>query len=424
MRRFDLTTTGLALVLLCGMGALQTGCSRNDSGDGNGGSSSATPTPVPTSAPPPTQQIVIQNSGTNLGDVIKSSPQGARIIVAPGSYPPFELNEGDVSGPVTLEADETGIVTGRPGRVIIVASDRPSAIKFDGVDDVVISGFTLIGGTDASLLIRNGEQYVLQHNTIQDARGDGIRIERSSAILAFNNIIYDNFGVGILGVGLNTIEVVNNSIYGNGGGVALRRTSSGNPLAGSPFGFLLNNIFDNNAAFGIQVDADSTFGYSGNFNLNNDGYDGVSPGNRDLAADPLFTFPPRGDFHLQYTVGPGGSPAVDRGDPATEAFFVETLRGRTTRVDNVRDVPPVDLGYHYPNGIDTPTAVMTPTVPPTRTPTPTHTRTLPAGPTSTPTATPTATPTPTTTATSATGGGASIVALPTATATSTPATAE
>ncbi len=407
------------MVLLCGVAALQTGCSRSSSGSGGG--SSATPTPVPTTAPPPTQQVVIQNSGTNLGEVIKQYPNGARVIVAPGSYPPFELNEGDVNGPVTLEADETGGVTGRAGRVTIVASDKGSAIKFNGIDDVILSGFTLIGGTDASLLIQNGEQYVLQHNTIRGARGDGIRIERSSAILAFNNVIYDHFGVGILGVGLNTIEVVNNTIYGNGGGVALRRTTSGSPLAGSPFGFLLNNIIDNNAAFGIQVDADSTFGYSGNYNLNNDGYDGVDPGRRDLSADPLFIFPPRGDFRLQDTVGPGGSPAFDRGDPSTEAFFVESLRARTTRQDSVRDIPPVDLGYHYPNGVDTPTPVMTPTVEPTATVTATRTRTTaPGGPTSTPTSTPTRTPTPTPTSTAATGGGAGIVELPTATATATP----
>lgn len=428
MRSPNLPKVLVVLLLCAGLIAAPTGCSRNSGSRSNapntpGGGGNPTPTPGGPAVPTPTA-VVIDTQGTNLADIIKTYPNGVRLIISPGTYPPIELNEDDISGPLTLQADETGAVTGRSGAITILAQDRDAAINLNGLDNVVIDGISTIGGRRAGMLIARGTQIILQNNRVRSAAGDGIRIERASAVLVFNNLVYDNDGIGVSARALNTMEAVNNTIYGNrGGGIAFLRHAFPGGSEGSPFGFLLNNIIDGNTGFGIRVDNDSQLGFDANFNLNNDGYIGTEPGRRDLQADPMFIFPstgPTGDFRLQHTVGAGGSPAFDRGDPNTEAYFVSILTERTTRLDNFRDRPPVDLGYHYPNGIDTPT------------PPPTFTPRGGAAATSTPTRTPTATPTGTPIVQASgqsnaaadgasTADGAARIVLPTATATATPA---
>jgi len=419
MRRCELTKTGLALLLLSGLLGMQAGCSRSSDSDPGG----VGPVPTPTSGsgvPTPTPTAVIVDApGANLTDIIKNFPNGATIVVSPGTYGPIELTGADVSGPLTLVADETGSFTGRPGTITILAQDKDAAIDLDGLNNVVLDGISTNGGRIAGVLIANGSQIVLLNSKIRGATGDGVRIDRSSAVLMFNNLIHANQGVGLRARGVNTMEVVNNTIYGNvSGGLAFLRIAFPGGSEGSPFGLVLNNIIDSNGVFGIRVDSDSNSGFAGNYNLNNDIYVGVTPGNRDLSADPQFIFPSGGDFRLQSTVGVGGSPAFDRGDPNTETFFVESLRERTTRTDSFRDIPPVDLGYHYPGGIDTPT------------PFPSVTSTAPRVPTSTPTRTPTATPTPTSTAFAAQAAGQShttsnaSIDIPTPTATATPESAD
>lgn len=418
MRLFQLTRTTLLFASMLAIAGAQTGCSGDDGG--GSGPNPLTPTPTQGGLPPtPTPTaVIVDTAGGNLTDIIKGYPNGGRFIVSPGTYGPIELTGNDVRGPLTLQGDETGAFTGRPGPITILAQDKPAAINLDGLDNVVIDSVSTAGGTRAGIYIANGDQVVLLNNKVRAATGDGIRLQLSSAVLVFNNLVYDNQGTGITARGVNTMETVNNTVYGNrGGGVSYLRQQFDGGSDGSPFGFVLNNIIDGNGNYGLRVDNDSAFGFEGNYNLNNDGYLGVEPGNRDLAADPLFVFPNGGNFFLQVNVGVGGSPAIDRGDPETEAFFVDSLRERTTREDRYRDVPPVDMGYHYPGGIDTPTPV------PTFTPRGTQQR-----PTNTPTATPTPTPTNTPVARSAgqaagraaaAAAGGDSVALPTPTATAT-----
>lgn len=421
MRLYDLTRTTLVLASMFGLLGTQAGCNGDDGGSGF---PSGTPTPTQGVLPPPTPTaVIVDTTGANLTDIIKGYPNGGRFIISPGTYGPIALTDDDVSGPLTLRADETGAFTGRGGTITILAQDKRAAIDLDGLNDVVIEGVSTVGGTRAGILIANGEQIVLLHNKVREATGDGIRIQLSSAVLVFDNLLYNNRGTGLTARGVNTMEAVNNTVYGNaGGGISYLRQQFEGGSDGSPFGFVLNNIIDNNAVFGLRVDDDSQFEFTGNYNINNDGYVGVEPGNRDTSIDPLFVFPNGGNFYLQANVGVGGSPAIDRGDPGTEAFFVESLRERTTREDSYRDVPPVDLGYHYPGGIDTPTPV------PSFTPRGTQQR---------PTNTPTATPTPTGTsassssgqrgpATSGSGNGSAsgAVARPTPTATATPESAD
>lgn len=425
MRLYDLSRTTLVLASMCCMLGAQTGCGRSHSS----GSSNPTPTRTSGGVPTPTPTpVLIENAGANLSDVIKNYPGGGTFIISPGTYQAIDVTGADVTGPLTLQADETGAFTGRPGTITILGQGRNAAISLDGINNVVIEGVSTIGGTRASILIANGNQIVLLHNRVRQAAGDGIRIERSSGVLVFDNLIYANGGTGLTARGVNTMESVNNTVHGNaGGGISYLRLQFEGGSAGSPFGFVLNNIIDSNSVFGLRVDDSSNNGFSSNYNINNDGYVGVSAGNRDLIADPLFLFPASGgdaNFRLQSNVGVGGSPAIDRGDPATEDFFVSSLSNRTTNENNYRDVPPVDLGYHYPNGIDTPTPV------PTFTPRGTQQPRATSTPTFTPTFTPTATngsqssgqtgPVTRRSSGSATGDSDTYGVVPTPTATATP----
>lgn len=72
--------------------------------------------------------------------------------------------------------------------------------------------------------------------------------------------------------------------------------------------------------------------------------EGGWPGEGNINADPLFVMGPRGDYYLsQIAAGqPVESPCVDAGDPNS------LVPEGTTRTDELPDLWPVDMGYHYP----------------------------------------------------------------------------
>lgn len=71
------------------------------------------------------------------------------------------------------------------------------------------------------------------------------------------------------------------------------------------------------------------------------------PGEGNIAADPLFTTGALGDHYLSQMMAgqEQESPCVDAGDPYSP------LLGGTTRTDGVADGWPVDMGFHYPEGV-------------------------------------------------------------------------
>jgi len=69
------------------------------------------------------------------------------------------------------------------------------------------------------------------------------------------------------------------------------------------------------------------------------------PGTGNIDADPLFAAGPGGDYYLCQAVQAERSivsPCVDAGDPFSEMIY------GTTRIDEVPDTGPIDMGYHYP----------------------------------------------------------------------------
>jgi len=332
-----------------------------------------TPTPSPTAAPPtdtPTPETVMISvfPGQSIVAAARNAPDGAIVVVAPGSYRSVILHPGDLQGSLTLFADVTGEFTNSAAAPVTILASKGEEAAFQAFSQSAldIDGFTLRGGTRAAFVCGGCSGVTVLDCVVSDSSGDAIRLDGSDSMLVFNNLLVGNRGAGVRAIGSTNLQVINNTIYNN--------TSNGIFLSGgSTDAFVVNNILEKNTPVGIAVDLSSLTGFFGDFNLNTNGYSGPSPGPHDTAADPLFIFPAGGDFHVA-----AGSQAIDSGTGAIDAVLLGELEQLTTQTDGSLDTPPLDLGYHYIAPIPTPTRA--PRATRTATPTATRTRT----PTSTP----------------------------------------
>ena len=350
----------------------------------------ATATPDQGTTPTPTisdDEIIYVYPGENISDAMVVAPAGGLVIVAPGTYEPFEIFEGELQGPLTVRADLTGEITeSPPAPVTVVAGSRAFAgIGIYDQNDLVIEGFTVRGGTDAAILVVGGSRVTVRDNTTTRSAGDGIWFQDSSDGLIFNNIVTDNAGVGVSALGTHNLRILNNTVYKNASAGFYAGTGTDDVPATATE--LKNNIFDANTPVGIVVDETSAPTYVGHHNLNTTGYDGVQAGAGDVSTAPQFVAPNTGAYYL----GPG-SPALDRGDAQIAADLLSYLLQRTTQASGATDQAPVDLGYHYPAAQPTPTKKPRATQTPTARATATRTS-------ATPPRTATATPRPPATAT-------------------------
>jgi len=304
-------------------------------------------TPIPT----PSGTIIVR-SGNSLLSALRRAPAGTLVIAAPGIYEQLALRQGDLRGPITLLADVTGTLTESPAApVIINARGQSPAIDIAGVSDLTIDGFTLRGGASAGARVANSQGVTMRNCVISDTRGDGVRFDGTESGSLFDNLILRNSGAGIALHGTNDVRIVNNTVFGNtGNGIFIgdASTTSNNIT-------VKNNIINANGSDGLAVDP-STSGYDGDFNLNTDGYaDGTPVGGDDINSSPLFIAPGINDFHIGVGLVRSTSPALDAGDPSIDGNTASALGNRSTQTDNSSDVPPVDLGYHYPGPAVTPT---------------------------------------------------------------------
>jgi parallel beta-helix repeat protein len=312
---------------------------------------SATPTPGGT----PGGREIIVHAGANIRDIARAAPAGSTLIVAPGLYSPVDLQAGDLAGSITFVADPSGLLTDSPAAAVTI-NVRGSLAGFHvaGQSDVTIDGFTIRGASSAGVLIEQSAGIVVQNCAITDTRGDGVRIDETSSALALNNLIFGNSGSGIEVHSSDDVRLINNTLYQNGdSGIVVGD-------AGQPSSAIVvrNNIVNLNTPTGFVADL-STDGYDSDYNLNTDSYAPDTPrGVHDVIGDianPLFIAPSREDFHLATGLFGSRSPAVDGGDPAIDAEIAPALSERTTQTDGSLDTPPIDLGYHYPPPLPTPT---------------------------------------------------------------------
>ena len=178
---------------------------------------------------------------------------------------------------------------------------------------------------------------------------DGIRIDSSSDVLLFNNLVFSADRGIILTGGANRAELANTTVALSDRAALSIRTSGGVSPAGTR---VTNCIFQENGS-GTAIDATGeSGGWDGDFNLVfqpalEDQTGAYNPptlrGDHDRNTDALFVNINVGDVHLE-----SNSPAIDAGSGRIDDALKTALEARTTTPDGARDRSPLDLGYHYP----------------------------------------------------------------------------
>lgn len=347
-------------------------------GGGGGGPIDPGPTPAATAIPRPQLEVTVP-AGGNINDAIAVHPQGATIVVEGGVYEPIVINPGTVFGTIFIVSGDEEL-----GQATIIGEGEDAAVTLIGQTNVVLDGLQIIGGEVAGIYAADSDGIEIRNCIVRRAT-NAVVFERVMGGLLFDTLIYENDDTGVMGLGTTGFRIINNTIFGQTDSGIFVGSSPGDAVAVLAGDTLIqNNIIDGNLGLGIKVESGNEGGLLVRYNINRDGYQGVVPGFRDLDANPLFTFPPPSggtcefagcDFHVQIASGGRSSPAIDRGDPDTDPILLSLLRDRTIRSDGFSDGEIVDIGYHYPGGMVTPTPFPTTPTPgaggPTRTPTPT-----------------------------------------------------
>ena len=309
------------------------------------------------------------NSGTSPEEALRTIVKavslvtdGDMIIVGPGKYVGMvELQKRSGTSDdnrIVLVADPSGTMTGDPeGNVTVEPGEgEVAAFQLTTSQFVTIDGFTVSGARSGSngagIIIRSNSNNAIVRNCQILGNRDGIRIQDSSDVLVFNNLIADGTNRGIriaatrTGPGSQRTQVINNTVANNrNAGIVI-----GDVNVASRDSFLRNNIIQNNRNRQIDVTGgapSSVDGYDADFNLVfPDTYGPFTPpGENDVNEDARFVREERGDYHLDQR----NSPAVDAGDPSTDAGLRDALESRSTSSNgDLDDNGRLDLGYHFP----------------------------------------------------------------------------
>jgi len=286
---------------------------------------------------------------------------GDMVIVGPGTYVGMvDLTKRSGTAEdnrIVLVADSSGAMTGDPEGEVIAqpAQGEVAAFRLTTSQFITIDGFAISGARDANgagIVIRSNSNNAIVRNCQITSNRDGIRVQDASDVLIFNNLIADNTNRGVRiaatssGPGSQRTHLVNNTVANNrNAGIVI-----GDENVASKDTFLRNNIVQNNKNRQIDIISgtpSSVDGYNADFNLVfPDAYGPLVPhGENDINEDAQFVDEAGVDYHLQQ----GNSPAVDAGDPATDAGLKDALEKRSTSTDGaLDDNGDLDLGYHFP----------------------------------------------------------------------------
>jgi parallel beta-helix repeat protein len=324
-------------------------------------------------APPPPNPLYVRtrgsdtNTGADPANALRTITKAAQIaldgydiIVGAGTYREGVTTDrrGTPARALRFVADFDGSRTGDAGAVMLNAANTSENAGFSisRSPGTVIDGFTITGGGDAGIVIKSSSHnFTIQNCVLANNPGDGIRVQDSSNVVIFNNLIYGSGqdGIAIAGQssGSPNAHLFNNTVVSNRNqGILI-----GNSNAASPNAALQNNIVqDNDLSDGINIKIftpppanvpRSDVGYDEDFDL-------IFParfqptslprGDHSLFVDARFTNQGLADFHLS-----AASPAIDAGsDAGLTSAQTATLRARTT-TGATRDTGELDLGYHF-----------------------------------------------------------------------------
>ncbi len=195
--------------------------------------------------PPIATQLVYVSSGGDDGNdgldpsrpfrtitaAIANARAVTRFIVGPGVYhESVKLPSLRPAGPVEFVADTDGSVMGNaPGLVVVDAGGRSDAINITGHCSTVIDGFAFTDANDNGIFIKAAHRAVLR-----------------------NNMTFSNGKLGILVVGANDVEIVNNLVYANGN--KEQRVGGGIQVTGGDSDGADRALIQNNTVYGNGVD--------------------------------------------------------------------------------------------------------------------------------------------------------------------------
>lgn len=298
------------------------------------------------------------SSFATIGKAAGVACAGDTIYVGAGVYNESGIlpaSSGSSGGYILYMADTSGAKTGDAGPVVIDAIGKPDFGVFtpNGVSYIIFDGFTVMRGATHGVIVKSGARDVIIRNIVTHSNGaDGLAVNNADNVQFINNLSYANAGGGIELDKGRGVTIRNNTLYSNADrGIRIEGVSINATLR--------NNVINQNVLGGIKLAADSVAGYSGNYNLNTDGYQiSASPGPNDINANPLFVDPNGADnvlgsagygddrFQLsQVAAGQSSnSPALNSGSDTALNLGLATS---TTRTDSVSDDGQADMGFHY-----------------------------------------------------------------------------
>ncbi len=360
----------IASVIMCTVAAVACGACGGGGGDSNAGS-----------GPPPCDAVNrtcyvrasvgrVGNSGADpahalltISGAMSIVQSNYSIVVGPGTYNEGVSNDRqNQRAPHSLQliADVTGAQTGdHAGAVIVNASNSaPGAgFRLTNSSDSLIDGFTIVGGSDGGVVIKNGSTNLAVRNCIVYGNpGDGIRIQDSANVTIFNNLVYGNggFGIGIVGQlsGSAGARVFSNTAVDNAG----RGITVGTSTTASTGVAIRNNIVQDNGT-GSTPTLENIKVFTNSLSGTDEDYNSVFPAtylpvnlpgpqSHDINADAAFVGASADNFHL--SKASPKSPAIDVGGPLNIGDeWITILRQRTTTGTNLDNNGKLDIGFHF-----------------------------------------------------------------------------